>query len=113
MAKVGGFRSEFDGAQDYDLALRLTDQPVAVAHVPHILYHWRQHGESIAQRSDAKPWAHDAGRRAIEDMIRRGGWGAKVIDAEIPTRYHIVRNLAGRQPASIIVEGALGKHFQQ
>jgi GT2 family glycosyltransferase len=113
MAKVGGFRSEFDGAQDYDLALRLTDQPVAVAHVPHILYHWRQHAESIAQRSDAKPWAHDAGRRAIEDMIRRRGWGAKVIEAEIPTRYHIVRNLADRQRASIIVAGALGKSFEQ
>ena len=53
MDKVGGFRSEFDGAQDYDLALRLTDQPSGVAHIPHILYHWRQHPESIAQRPDA------------------------------------------------------------
>src|ERR1700682_3006108 len=58
MDRVGGFRTEFDGAQDYDLALRLTDQTSAVGHVPHILYHWRQHRESIAQRSDAKPWAN-------------------------------------------------------
>jgi GT2 family glycosyltransferase len=106
MEKVGGFRSEFDGAQDYDLALRLTDQPVAVAHVPHILYHWRQHRESIAQRSDAKPWANDSGRRAVEDMVRRRGWDANVIEAEIPTRYHVVRNLARMERASIIFRGA-------
>ncbi|HEX4595126.1 MAG TPA: glycosyltransferase [Bryobacteraceae bacterium] len=111
MEKVGAFRGEFDGAQDYDLALRLTDQPVAVAHVPHILYHWRQHSESIAQRSDAKPWAHDSGRRAVEDMIRRRGWDAKVMEAEIPTRYHVVRNLASSERVSIVVPGRSGKSF--
>jgi len=113
MDNVGGFRSEFDGAQDYDLALRLTDQPGGVAHIPHILYHWRQHGESIAQRPDAKPWANDSGRRAAEDMIRRRGWDAKVMEAEIPTRYHIVRNLARRELASIIVASGSGKSFDQ
>jgi O-antigen biosynthesis protein len=113
MDKVGGFRSEFDGAQDYDLALRLTDQPVSVAHVPHILYHWRQHGESIAQRPDAKPWAHDSGRRAIQDMIRRRGWDAKVMEAEIPTRYHVVRNLAQHDRASIIATSASSNAIEQ
>jgi GT2 family glycosyltransferase len=111
--KVGGFRSEFDGAQDYDLALRLTDQPTAVAHIPHILYHWRQHGESIAQRPDAKPWANDSGRRAVEDMVLRRGWNAKVMEAEIPTRYKIVRNLAKRDRASIIIDNASGKSIEQ
>jgi len=113
MDKVGGFRSEFDGAQDYDLALRLTDEPVDVAHIPHILYHWRQHGESIAQRPNAKPWAHDSGRRAVEDMIRRREWDAKVIEAEIPTRYHIVRNLPRAERASIIVGRVPGKSIEQ
>jgi GT2 family glycosyltransferase len=113
MDKVGGFRSEFDGAQDYDLALRLTDQPVSVAHVPRILYHWRQHSESIAQRPDAKPWAHASGRRAIEDMIRRRGWDAKVMEAEIPTRYHVVRNLTNGGLASIIVAGASRNAIEQ
>jgi len=113
MDNVGGFRSEFDGAQDYDLALRLTDQPGGVAHIPHILYHWRQHGESIAQRPDAKPWANDSGRRAAEDMIRRRRWDAKVMEAEIPTRYHIVRNLARRELASIIVASGSGNSLEQ
>ena len=102
MEHVGGFRGEFDGAQDYDLALRLTDQPISVAHLPHMLYHWRQHAESIAQNPDAKPWATDSGRRAVEDMIHRRGWDAKVTEAEIPTRYHIVRNLATVQRVSFI-----------
>jgi GT2 family glycosyltransferase len=113
MEKAGGFRGEFDGAQDYDLALRMTDKPAAVAHIPHILYHWRQHVESIAQRPDAKPWANDSGRRAVEDMIRRRGWDAKVMPAEIPTRYYIVRNLARRERASIIVASESGKSLEQ
>ena len=113
MDKVGAFRTEFDGAQDYDLALRLTDQSVAVAHIPHILYHWRQHAESIAQRPDAKPWANDSGRRAVEDMIRRRGWDAKVREAETPTRYHIVRNLACCDRTSIVVGNGSRKSFEQ
>jgi GT2 family glycosyltransferase len=113
MERVGGFRSEFDGAQDYDLALRLTEQSVSVAHVPHILYHWRQHGESIAQRPDAKPWAHASGRRAVEDMIRRRGWHAKVVEAEIPTRYHVVRSLPRHETASIVVADALRNSLEQ
>lgn len=102
MLAAGGFRSEFDGAQDYDLALRLTDNPVRVAHVPHILYHWRQHGESIAQNPGAKPWANDSGHRAVADMLRRRGRNAHVIDDENPTRYHIVREWKGSDLVSII-----------
>lgn len=113
MDEIGGFRSEYDGAQDYDLALRLTDQPVAVAHIRHILYHWRQHGESIAQRPDAKPWANDSGRRAVEDMIRRRRWDAKVEQAEVPTRYHVVRNLSRRELASIVITQGSGKSLEQ
>jgi len=102
MLANGGFRGEFDGAQDYDLALRLTDKPVRVAHLPHILYHWRQHGESIAQHPNAKPWANDSGHRAAEDAIRRRGTNARVVDDENPTRYHIVRDWKGSDLVSII-----------
>jgi len=102
MLATGGFRSEFDGAQDYDLALRLTDKPVRVAHVPHIIYHWRQHGESIAQNPSAKPWANDSGHRAAADMLRRRGWNAHVIDDGNPTRYHIVRDWKSSDLVSII-----------
>src|SRR5258708_27968453 len=102
MLATGGFRSEFDGAQDYDLALRLTDKPVRVAHLPHILYHWRQHSESIAGRPNAKPWANDSGHRAAADMLRRRGWKPRVWHAGKPTRDHIVRNWNRSDLVSII-----------
>lgn len=102
MLATGGFRSEYDGAQDYDLALRLTDNPVRVAHLPHILYHWRQHGESIAQHPGAKPWANDSGHRAAADMLRRRGWNAHVLDDENPTRYHIAWEWKSTDLVSIV-----------
>ena len=73
---VGGFRSEFDGSQDWDLALRVTEllPPEGVAHVPHVLYHWRAiAGPTAAEGVDAKPYAVDAARRATEDHLRRTG----------------------------------------
>jgi GT2 family glycosyltransferase len=64
--RAGWFRPDFDGAQDHDLVLRLTRDPaVTVAHIPEVLYHWRQHPASTASSSRAKPYAHDAGRRAV------------------------------------------------
>jgi O-antigen biosynthesis protein len=102
MLPAGGFRGEFDGAQDYDLALRLTDNRVRVAHLAHILYHWRQHSESIAHHPNAKPWANDSGHRAAEDALRRRGWNARVVDDENPTRYHIVWDWKGSNLVSII-----------
>ncbi len=102
MLATGGFRGEFDGAQDYDLALRLTDNPVRVAHLPHILYHWRQHRESLAQHPNAKPWANDSGHRAAADALRRRGTNARVVDDENPTRYHIVREWKGSDLVSVI-----------
>jgi GT2 family glycosyltransferase len=71
---VGGFRSAYDGSQDWDLNLRVTEAlpPAGVAHVPHVLYHWRAIPGSVAsQGTDAKPYAVDAARRAVEDHLAR------------------------------------------
>jgi O-antigen biosynthesis protein len=111
MRTIGGFRSEFDGAQDYDLVLRLTDNPVRVAHLPQILYHWRQHSESIARHPNAKPWANDSGHRAAADMVRRRGWNARVVADDNPTRYHIVREFQGCDPVSIIGTGSVELNY--
>ena len=78
MERVGGFRPEFDGAQDYDLALRLTDQAAEIIHIPHVLYHWRMHPQSTAADASAKPYAHAAGRKALEDALQRRRWEANV-----------------------------------
>jgi GT2 family glycosyltransferase len=69
--EVGGLRAERDGAQDYDLLLRLTERTQAVHHVPEVLYTWRQSPTSASMSAKAKPWAYQAGRHAVEDALAR------------------------------------------
>ena len=68
---VGGFRSEFDGSQDYDLALRVSEHAKRVCHIPRILYRWRKIEGSTAGESRTKPWAFDASFRALADHATR------------------------------------------
>jgi GT2 family glycosyltransferase len=103
MNKAGPFRSEFDGAQDYDLALRISDGAALVRHVPRILYHWRMHPGSTALHSSAKPYAHTAGRLALGDAIRRRGWKAVVEDGEVPNTYHVRRLVEDHPLVSIVI----------
>jgi glycosyltransferase involved in cell wall biosynthesis len=76
--EIGGFREGFEGAQDYDLALRCIERlgPGAIHHIPRVLYHWRVHGESTAQAAAAKPYAMRAGERALNEHLRRCGVAA-------------------------------------
>ena len=69
--KAGGFRKEFDGAQDYDFIFRCTENAGEVLHVPEILYHWRTHKASTADNPASKMYAFEAGRRAIEAHLER------------------------------------------
>lgn len=80
---VGGFRSEYDGAQDHDFILRCTEglSRDSVIHVPHVLYHWRSTKGSTSENPDAKLYAYDAGRRAVTDHLKRAGIGAEVTDS--------------------------------
>lgn len=70
---LGGFRSGFDGAQDYDLVCRVaTSAPAeSIKHIPFVLYHWRQHAGSTALATRAKPEASAAARRALTEMLER------------------------------------------
>jgi GT2 family glycosyltransferase len=78
--EVGGLRPEFDGSQDYDLALRIIEQtqPQRIRHIPHVLYHWRAAAGSAARSAGAKPYAVEAGRRAVRDHLQRRGVRAEV-----------------------------------
>ena len=71
--KAGGFRKEFDGAQDYDFIFRCTENAGEVLHVPEILYHWRTHKASTADNPASKMYAFEAGKRAIEAHLERTG----------------------------------------
>jgi glycosyltransferase involved in cell wall biosynthesis/SAM-dependent methyltransferase len=80
MEEIGGFREGFNGAQDYDLALRFIERidESAIRHIPRVLYHWRAHAGSTAGSADAKPYAMLAGERAINDHFARLGVKGRV-----------------------------------
>ena len=75
LERIGGFRVGFEGSQDHDLVLRCAEltSPDRIRHIPRILYHWRAIPGSAAQQSEAKPYAWQAGARAIEDHLARVG----------------------------------------
>jgi GT2 family glycosyltransferase len=108
---AGGFRSEFDGSQDYDVMLRVMDRTDRIAHVPDVLYHWRKTPASTSSTGAAKPWAYEAGRRALQDYADRNGLDATVVDAGAPGVYRVRYHLRATPPVSVVVpvpEGAGG-----
>ncbi|HEY3441090.1 MAG TPA: glycosyltransferase [Paludibaculum sp.] len=100
---AGGFRMEMDGAQDYDLVLRMVEQGARAGHIPRVLYHWRRHGGSTASSQAAKPYAQEAGRRALEDAVRRRGWAAAVTLGERPNSYRVVTEKLADELISIVI----------
>ena len=87
--KTGLFQEAFDGAQDYDFVLRVTEalDPDQIYHVPRILYHWRAHEDSTAENPESKRYAFEAGRRALQAHYRRLGIPARVENGEYPGLY--------------------------
>lgn len=71
LLKVGGFDAAYDGSQDYDLALRMTEKAGLIGHIPKVLYHWRVVPGSIAEEATNKFYAYEAGKRAIAAALRR------------------------------------------
>ena len=112
---AGGMRQGFEGAQDYDLALRVVERctPEQIVHIPRVLYHWRLHDGSTAQDVGIKPYALEAGRRALQDAMHRRGVSATVtIDQNLV--YHVRYRIEGPQPhITIIVPTRNGGHLLQ
>lgn len=67
------FRTKFNGSQDHDMILRLTDKAERIVHIPRILYYWRSHSASVASDISAKPYAIQAAKDAVADHLRRHG----------------------------------------
>ncbi len=106
LTELGGVRSEFDGAQDYDLMLRATERLSTdeILHVPEILYHWRTVLGSASGDPDAKPWAFEAGRRALEDAVARREITADVVThPRVPGSYYVRRQIKGNPLVSAII----------
>ncbi|HEY2103271.1 MAG TPA: glycosyltransferase [Chthoniobacterales bacterium] len=99
-----GFRSEFDGAQDYDLLLRVSERTQRIRHIPRILYHWRRTAQSTAHNIRRKPGALEAGRRAVEEHLVRGGENGRVT-IDWKTHAYRVRRKVGSEKLTIAVMG--------
>ena len=69
--EIGGFRSKFDGSQDYDLMLRMSEKTDRICHIPRILYSWRESDNSTALNADSKPYSHTAGKAALDEHLKR------------------------------------------
>lgn len=79
----GGYRREYEGSQDLDLALRVAERPrIRIGHITKVLYHWRQHGDSMAGDVEAKPYVFDAGIAAVRSALERRGIAGTV--EEVP-----------------------------
>jgi O-antigen biosynthesis protein len=102
--EIGWFREGYDGAQDYDLILRLVEKARSITHIPKILYHWRVWPASTASGSDAKPHANEAGKKALQEHLKRIGFpSARVEDAFYPTFYQVRYKLNCSPLVSIII----------
>lgn len=103
--KVDGLRSKYDGAQDYDLLLRLTELTDKIIHIPKILYHWRLADGSTSKSIDEKSYADNAGQEALRDAVKRRNIKADVVEIpERPTNYRLRYTLPEKQPkVSIII----------
>jgi GT2 family glycosyltransferase len=103
--EVGGFDPDFEGSQDWDLVLKVTERARAIVHVPRILYHWRTLATSAASGGDAvKPYAFEAGGRAVQAHCERIGFPAEVeIDAEDSGILHLRPRLERQPPVSIVI----------
>ncbi|HET9152816.1 MAG TPA: glycosyltransferase [Solirubrobacterales bacterium] len=105
---VGGFDPEFEGSQDWDLVLKVTERARQVVHVPRILYHWRMLETSAAGGGEAaKPYAFEAGKRAVQAHCDRIGLPAKVErDPEDPGVLHLQPRLDHEPLVSIVIPTA-------
>ena len=105
MNGVGGFREEYDGAQDFDMILRCCEatQSEHIHHIPKILYHWRAHEDSTAGNVDSKQYAIDASVRALQEHLQRVGIDAEVEATDIFIMLKSTRRLANKPLVSILI----------
>ena len=101
--EVGGENGEYNGAQDYDLILKCTERAKGIVHIPRILYHWRVHKASTADNPASKMYAFEAGKRAIEDHLKRCRELGEVSHEKDLGFYRVKYQMQGNPLISIII----------
>lgn len=101
--RLNGLRSEFDGAQDYDLILRATETTQRIGHLPLVLYHWRSHDDSTAGAADGKPYALEAGRKALSQSLERQGIASDCADGPAVLTFRPSRKNRSKQGIHVVL----------
>ena len=102
--RAGWFNSDYDGSQDYDIILRLTEQAKHIVHIPKVLYFWRSHPGSVASDISAKPYCITSAKKAINDHLRRCGLEGEALDApRLTSIYQIRYKIKGEPRISILI----------
>ena len=100
---VGGLNEKFDGAQDYDFVLRLTENTKKIYHCPRILYHWRCSSQSTAASQGNKMYAIHAGKAALNAHYKRIGWNARAQEGAVDGWYQTKFTLKEEPLVSILI----------
>lgn len=104
LLEVGGFREEYDGAQDYDFIFRCTEKARKIYHVPKALYHWRCHQNSTSSNPESKLYAFEAGARAVKAHYERMGIPVSKVEKGVDYGiYHTVFEITGDPLVSVII----------
>ena len=98
-----GFRSDYDGSQDYDLILRLTEKANKIVHIPRVLYFWRVHPGSVSADLSVKPYCLAAARAALTDHLKRCQIQGQVVDSMEISTYRIIYELSKKPLISILL----------
>ncbi|MEE9613836.1 MAG: glycosyltransferase, partial [Thermodesulfobacteriota bacterium] len=100
---VGGFREGYDGSQDYDLILRVTERARKVVHIPKVLYYWRRSPSSVSDNPWSKMYAYENAKKALADHLERSGLEGDVEHASFLGAYRTTYKIKNNPRISIII----------
>ena len=103
LEEIGGFRVGFEGSQDYDLVLRVSEKTDRIYHIPKILYHWRMAPNSAAGSETAKPYAYEAAKKALTEHLTRRRIPGEIVFGQRHGYYRVRFNLEGTDKVSIVI----------
>ncbi len=103
LQEIGGFRIGFEGSQDYDLVLRVSEKTNRICHIPRVLYHWRMAPGSAAGSANAKPYAREAAKRALTEHLNHLRIPGESVEGMWPGHYRVRFSLQGTEKVSIII----------
>lgn len=104
MDKLCGFKSEYDGSQDFDIVIRASELTQNIVHIPKVLYHWRVHQNSTAGNAESKPYAYEVAKNVIKDHIKRSDILVEVEDGLSYGSYELKYKYEGNSKVLLICD---------